>query len=212
MMKAGAGVESPVKTNSISRTSQYCCMRNVTAFSVGDIIKTTLAVYFNNLPAFLPLSLIVLAPSFLIVLLPDSSSLNDLPVLPDVYTDPVGGPEALLPYYIVSFREDLADWLCGTLLYAALAYGVIRHLRGGHAGFLESVAQVARRVVPVLGIGLIVGVATAIGFLLLIVPGVWLTVVFWVVLPAVVVERAGLSAITRSAELTRGFRGPIFGF
>ena len=27
----------------------------------------------------------------------------------------------------------------------------------------------------------------------------------------VVVERAGLRAITRSAELTRGFRGPIFG-
>ena len=97
------------------------------------------------------------------------------------------------------------------MLYAALAYGVVRHLRGGHAGFAESVAQVARRVVPILVIGLIVAVATAIGFVLLIVPGVWLTIVLWVALPAVVFERGGLSAITRSAELTRGFRGPIFG-
>ena len=56
----------------------------------------------------------------------------------------------------------------------------------------------------------IVAVATGIGFLLLVVPGVWLTLVLWVALPAVVVERAGLRAITRSAELTKGFRVPIF--
>ena len=186
-------------------------MRNVTAFSVGDIIKTTLAVYFNNLPAFLPLSLIVLAPSFLTVLLPDSSSFNNPPILPNPGTDPVGASEAMVPYFIVAGREDLVGWLCRILLYAALAYGVVRHLRGGHAGFAESVAQVGRRVVPISGIGLIVAVATAIGFVLLIVPGVWLTIVLWVALPAVVVERGGLRAITRSAELTRGFRGPIFG-
>ena len=186
-------------------------MRDVTAFSVGDVIKTTLAVYFNNLPAFLPLSLIVLAPSFLIVLLPDSSSLNDPPVFPDVYTDPVGGSEAMFPYYMVGAREGLLGWLCLMLLHAALAYGVVRHLRGGHAAVSESLGQLARRIVPVLGVMVIVAVATGIGFLLFIVPGVWLTLVLWVALPAVVVERAGLRAITRSAELTQGFRVPIFG-
>lgn len=178
---------------------------------MGDIIKTTLAVYFNNLPAFLPLSLIVLAPSFLMVLLPESSSLNDPPILPDPATDPGGASEAMFPYYIVAFREGLADWLCGILLYAALAYGVVRHLRGGHADFAESVAHFVRRVFAVLGVGLAVAVVTGIGFVLLIVPGVWLTIVLWVALPAVVIERGGLGAISRSAELTRGFRGPIFG-
>ena len=185
-------------------------MRDVTAFSVGDVIKTTLAVYFNNLPAFLPLSLIVLAPSFLIVLLPDSSSLNDAPILPEVYSDP-GGSLTLFPYYMVGAREGLVGWLCLVLLHAALAYGVVRHLRGGHATVSESLAQLARRIVPVLGVVVIVAVATGIGFLLFIVPGVWLTLVLWVALPVVVVERAGLRAITRSAELTHGFRGPIFG-
>ena len=186
-------------------------MRDVTAFSVGDIIKTTLAVYFNNLPAFLPLSLIVLAPSFLIVLLPESSSFNTPPVLPDPTEDPAAASEAMLPFYVVMFREGLVGWLCPVLLHAAFAYGVVRHLRGGHAGFSESLAQFARRLVPVLGVMVIVAIATGIGFLLLVVPGVWLTVVLWVSLPAVVVERSRLGAIQRSAELTRGFRGPIFG-
>ena len=186
-------------------------MRDVTAFSVGDIIKTTLSVYFNNLPVFLPLSLIVLVPSFLIVLLPESSSFNDPPILPDLDADPAAVSEAMFPYYIVSGREDLVDWLCGFLLHAALAYGVVRHLRGGRVGFVDSLFQLATRAVPVLVIAVIVALATGIGFLLLIVPGVWLTMVLWVALPAVVVERGGLRAITRSAELTRGFRWPIFG-
>lgn len=186
-------------------------MRDVTAFSVGDIIRTTLTVYFNNLPAFLPLTLIVLVPSFLIVLLPETSSLNDPPILPDPETDPVAASEVMFPYFIVSGREDLVGWLCGFLLHAALAYGVVRHLRGGRAGFVELLVQLALRAVPVLGVAVIVAVVTGVGFLLLIVPGVWLTMVLWVALPALVIERGGLRAIIRSAELTRGFRWPIFG-
>ncbi|MCY3813609.1 MAG: hypothetical protein OXH15_17590 [Gammaproteobacteria bacterium] len=186
-------------------------MRDVKAFSVVDIVKTTLAVYFNNLPAFLPLSLIVLAPTFLIVLLPESSSFNDPPVLPDPDADPVAAYEAMFPYYIVIVREGLVGMLCGFLLHAALAYGVVRHLRGAHAGFVASLVQFAGYAVAVLAVAVIVTMATSIGFLMLIVPGVWLTMVLWVALPALVVERSGLRAIARSAELTRGFRFPIFG-
>lgn len=186
-------------------------MRDVTAFSVGDIIRTTLAVYFNNLSVFLPLSLIVLVPSFLIVLLPESSSLNDPPILPDPDADPVASSEAMSPYSIVAIRESLVGWLCPIMLNAALAYGVVRHLRGGHVGFVELLVQLASRVVPAMGVTVIVAVAMGIGFLLFVVPGVWLAIVLWVALPVVVIERRGLRAITRSADLTSGFRGPIFG-
>ena len=185
-------------------------MRNVKAFSVGDIVKTTLGVYFNNLAAFLPLSLIVLLPTFLVVLLPESSSFNDPPRLPDPGADPVAAYEAMFPYYIVAAREGLVGMLCGFLLHAALAYGVVRHLRGGRASFLGSLVQFAGYGAAVLAVAVIVTVATSIGFLLLIVPGVWLILVLWVALPALVVERGGLRAIARSAELTRGFRIPIF--
>lgn len=186
-------------------------MRDIKAFSVGDIIKTTLAVYFNNLSAFLPLSLIVLLPTFLIVLLPESSSYNNPPILPGPDADPVAAYEAMFPFYIVSVREGLVGLVCGFLLHAALAYGVVRHLRGAHVGFLASFVQFAGYAVAVLSVSVIVTVATTVGFLFFIVPGVWLIIVLWVALPALVVERGGLRAIARSAELTRGFRWPIFG-
>ena len=186
-------------------------MRDVTAFSVGDIVRTTLAVYFNNLSAFLPLSLIVLVPAFLVVLLPESSSFNDPLILPDPNVDPVAASEAMFPYFIVAAREGLVGMLCGFLLHAALAYGVVRHLRGGQVGFIASLVQFGSYAAPVLAVTMIVTVVTSIGFLMLIAPGVWLTMVLWVALPALVVERGGLRAIARSAELTRGFRIPIFG-
>ena len=115
------------------------------------------------------------------------------------------------PFYIVAIREGLVGWLCPILLNAALAYGVVRHLGGGQAGFVESLAQFAGRVVPAMGVAVIVGVAMAIGLVLFVVPGVWLAIVLWVALPVVVIERGGLRAISRSAELTSGFRWPIFG-
>ena len=186
-------------------------MRDVTAFSVGDVIKTTLAVYFSNLPAFLSLSLVVLAPSFLFVLLPESSTFNDPPIIPDFDADPVAASEAMFPYYLVAAREGLVRWLCEILLQATLAYGVVRHLRGGHAGIVGSLAHFGQRLVPVAVVAVVVAVVTGIGFLLFFVPGVWLTLVLWVALPAVAVERGGLRAISRSADLTRGFRFQIFG-
>ena len=187
-------------------------MRNVKAFSVGDIVRTSFAVYFSNLPAFLPLSLLVLLPSFAVVLVPDSSTLNDPPVLPgpDELQDPEAVFAVLGPIYAVLIREFLVDWLCVFWLHAALAFGVVRHLRGGHAGFVESFVQFVRGVVPVSVVTAIVGLATAIGLFLFVVPGVVLAMILWVALPAAVVERRGLRALERSAELTRGFKGQIF--
>lgn len=51
----------------------------------------------------------------------------------------------------------------------------------------------------------------ALGMLLLIVPGVILYLMWIVVIPSVVVEKAGFGALARSRELTKGYRWPILG-
>lgn len=188
-------------------------MRDVTAFSVGDIIKTSFAVYFSNLPTFLPLSLIALLPAFAVVLLPESSSLNDPPVLPDPneMQDPGAFFAVLVPFYLVLVRESFVNWLCAFWLQAAFAFGVVSYLRGGYSGFTESFVQFVRRIVPATVVALIVAVVTYLGLLFFIVPGIVLAMILWVAAPTVVVERSGIRALSRSAELTRGFKGQIFG-
>ena len=182
-------------------------MRDVTAFSVGDIISTSFRGYFGNLPTFLPLSLIVFLPSFAVVLIPESSSLNNPVVL-----DPSQVTRAmLLEFGLVNMREGFVLLLCGVWLQAAFAFGVVRTLRGGRIGFVEMFVHSVRLLLPAILVAVVVALVTTVGFLLLIVPGIIIALVLWVAVPAAVVERSGLRALGRSARLTDGFKGQIFG-
>jgi|GEM_PF-2968925 len=73
-------------------------------------------------------------------------------------------------------------------------------------------ALAAHYALPILLIGLVTGVLTALGFMLLIIPGVFLAVLWSVATPALLVEDLSLGkALDRSAELTKGYRWQILG-
>lgn len=184
-------------------------MRDVTEFSVGDILKLSFSLYFSNLPAFLPLSLIAFLPSFAVVFLPASSTFHNPLVLEPAVLDPRNAE--YWEFVMAGTRESFVDLLCGIWLQAGLAFGVVRHLRGGKPGFLETFVQSLRMLIPALLVAAVVAIATGIGLLLIVVPGVIIALVLWVAVPAAVVERNGLRALGRSAQLTNGYKGQIFG-
>ncbi len=63
-----------------------------------------------------------------------------------------------------------------------------------------------------LGLGILASVGVAIGFMLLIVPGVWLVAGLIATLPALVIEDLGVMAcFKRSWQLTEGYRWKIIG-
>lgn len=65
---------------------------------------------------------------------------------------------------------------------------------------------------PLLGLGIVASIGIGIAFVLLIVPGLILSVFWSVAAPAVVVEKRGVfDALQRSRDLTRGYRWPVFG-
>ena len=73
------------------------------------------------------------------------------------------------------------------------------------------VAPALRAAIPIAVLMLIAGILTGIGFVLLVVPGLWLYAVFSLVAPAVVIEGAGFGGLGRSAALTKEYRWPIVG-
>jgi predicted outer membrane lipoprotein len=80
----------------------------------------------------------------------------------------------------------------------------------------HSVGSLFRSVAPVIGMligaGLLAGIATFFGFILLIVPGLFLLTIWAVVAPVVVIERPGvLPSLSRSRELVRGHGWQVFG-
>jgi hypothetical protein len=95
---------------------------------------------------------------------------------------------------------------------AMILYAAFQTLRGRPVTVAQSVARGLQRFFPVVGASLLVGIVEGLGFLLLVIPGLIAWVILAVTLPVVVVERLGpVDAMSRSSELTKGFRWQIFG-
>ena len=69
-----------------------------------------------------------------------------------------------------------------------------------------------RSALPLFALGILAGLGMGLGFILLIVPGVILAVMWIVVAPVLVAERRGIfESFSRSAELTKGHRWAVLG-
>jgi hypothetical protein len=67
-------------------------------------------------------------------------------------------------------------------------------------------------VAPLVGAGILAGIAIAIGFVLLIVPGLILLTIWAVIVPVIVLERTGVfDAFGRSRQLVKGNGWQVFG-
>jgi hypothetical protein len=164
-------------------------------FDIGEVLKQTFSVYFANFSAFVAICTLVLIPSVL------TQIWVTLQQIEDPFSVPWGG---LLLMAL--------NFLLVPLATAALTYGVFQYVRGRKATIAECLSQGLKRLFPVIGVSFLVGVITVFALLLLVVPGIIAAVVLSAAVPAAVIERPGVTgALSRSAELTKGDRWPVFG-
>lgn len=166
-------------------------------FSIGNALGTGFRVWFKNLPAFLLLSIILYSPVL-------------------VYTFSVMTEDNLFEFLrkIETWSQLMAGWgmLAQFVIASAIIYGVVQELSGHHAGLGASVTKGLSRFFPVLAVTILMVLGLIVGFLLIIVPGFVLMCMWFVAVPASVVEKPGIGgAFSRSAELTKGHRWEIFG-
>jgi hypothetical protein len=99
------------------------------------------------------------------------------------------------------------------LLQATLVKAV-QDVRDGRAdmSIKETVSAALPYIGPVAGASILAAIAISIGLLLLIVPGLFLITIWAVIVPVIVIERAGvLASFGRSRELVRGRGWHVFG-
>lgn len=106
----------------------------------------------------------------------------------------------------------MVDGVLSLALSGAIAYAVFQELSGRHAGLGESVSRGLVRFLPLFLASLLAALGTMAGMVLLLVPGLILSCMWSVIVPVCVVERLGpIETLSRSAELTKGYRWPILG-
>jgi hypothetical protein len=120
----------------------------------------------------------------------------------------------LLAGSLVLFPLGLAVSVVAGTLYQGMVVGLVRDVQDGRRD--SSVGELIEAtwpvVLPLIGAGILSGLAIGIGFLLLVVPGLILLTIWAVIAPVIVVERSGvMAAFGRSRELVRGNGWQVFG-
>jgi hypothetical protein len=106
----------------------------------------------------------------------------------------------------------LVMMLCAALAQAALVRAFAGYLKGERASIGACLATGLRKLLPLLGLSILMALGLTVGFLLIIVPGVILYVLWSVAFPALVADDLGvIESLGRSVELTKGARWRIFG-
>ena len=150
--------------------------------SVGNVLSRIFSIYGDQAGVLLPVAAVIfLVEAILSGLVASAGAIFILVALPIQII-----ASTLYSGMVVELVSDVQD-------------GRRDHSIGSLFGAVSAV------LVPLILAGLVTGIAIAVGFVLLIVPGLILLTIFAVVAPAVVVERKGVfEAISRSRELVSG--------
>jgi hypothetical protein len=115
---------------------------------------------------------------------------------------------------IVGSLASVLVSVAGVFLLQAALVEAVADVRDGRVDLTigETLGRVWPRLGSVVAVSLLAGVAIAIGFVLLIAPGLYLLTIWSVIVPAVVLERLpAMDAFGRSRALVSGYGWTVFG-
>lgn len=111
-----------------------------------------------------------------------------------------------------SLLAGLINLISNYVLVGAITHGSVVFYNGRKAGVGECLSTGLRYAVPLVGVAIVTSIGVMLGMILLIVPGIFLALMWAVAAPAVVVEGGGVfRPMKRSGELTRNHRWAILG-
>jgi hypothetical protein len=121
----------------------------------------------------------------------------------------VNNPSRLLWTALASLAMSI---VLGAISQAIILYGAFEDMRGRPVNLISSIRFGGRRILSVLGVAVLFTLLTGLATLLLVIPGLIVFTMWYVAIPACVVEGTGpRKSLSRSAELTKGHRWKVFG-
>jgi hypothetical protein len=168
-------------------------------FSLGRVVMTSFSVLMRNIVPFMVITFAFAIPGWLFTWWRRG-----------VLVDPHAG--FFSRYTLMIALGVIIGTVAHVLSQSALIFGAVQHLRGKKVRLGECLSR-SLSVAPKVVAAVIVWLLTVgVGSSLLVVPGIIVMVMFWVYVPAIVIEGAGIfGSLGRSRVLTKGHRWAIFG-
>jgi len=176
----------------------------VAPLGVGQIVGESFSLLFSRIGVFFLLAFIPTLISFGITTAYFGTGMytgsGDPAAMMAAFTSPVG--------IILMIVLPMVIYGLSTALIVCAAYDA-KLGRPARIGQYFSIALT--RAVPVMLVSLVVGIVVGIGFMLLVIPGLYLAALFSVAIVVVVLESQWFGSLGRSIELTKNYRWPILG-
>jgi hypothetical protein len=174
--------------------------------SVGEVLDTAVLLYRARFGALMRVAIAILIPVAIL------TTLVLLSALPDDYS--VGFNGEATPVYnsdtntAVQLGAVIVTTLLSALATAFVTAATTRIVADAYVGQgatpMDGARAAGRRLLPIIGVTIIVTVATVAGYFLCFVPGFWIQTAWAVAIPALLLERTGVfRALGRSFELTK---------
>jgi hypothetical protein len=166
------------------------------SFDLGRVVQRTFAAIRQNWLVFLISSVVLIGIPSVISGFGEGQNIFMASSPMAVVAILVGGVLTLVGAYV---------------LQGVVVFATINGFNGKPVDLSGALGAGLRFFFPLLGLGILMGLGLFLGFMLLIVPGVILSVMWVVAAPAVVAEKRGImESFQRSRDLTRGSRWMIF--
>lgn len=174
--------------------------RQLRPLGVGEVLDAAIKLYTRNAVTMWKIVASIIVPLAIIQELVVAVSLPSGAFVRGgtLYT-PSGSPAA------GSVAEIVLGLIGVLVVNGALALCLVDSYVGQPLDWMASLRAAVDRLGPLLWLAIIYGIIVTIAFILLIVPGIWLTVAWCVAVPALMFEGlSGFHALRRSYELIRG--------
>ena len=182
----------------------------IRAMNLGDVIGGAFEIYGKSaVQMWQIVALVVIPITILEVVLRRVSIPSDAALSHGIFTHPNGSTSSISPIqYIVYPLNLLGGWLAaGALFHLQLD----AYLGRAHTA-ADSLAYFGHRTLQLIWLGVLVFFTVLIGFIALVIPGIWLSISLAVAFPTLMLEgKTGTAAITRSMDLVRGQWWVTFG-
>jgi len=180
-------------------------------FDIGRVIARLLKVLGDNFAAFILLAILLVGLTAVLLTFFELTYASPAALVGAPASDVLQtlfAPARIAYFFAALFIRAAANMI----LQGAVIYGAVTDLTGRRPTFGECLATGLRFLLPLLGIAIVSTVGIFVGYLLLIVPGVILSLAWCVAAPVAVVERKGVfESLSRSLDLTRNHRLAILG-
>jgi len=179
----------------MTQTSSAATTVNAGDFRVGTVISRSRSMLWRHFPSFLVVGLIASSPMLL-----------------QTFTETAEPPdEEILSHLLWLMFILISLMVFSTISQAVVIHAAFQGMRRGRVRLVESLNVALRSFWPLIGLAL-AGLLIVVGLVVLIVPGLVLSTLWFVALPACVIEQLGpWTSLRRSRELTRGHRWKVLG-